>query len=158
MAQPSDRLFRRIYQRVVRDRSFFESIVPAEYKTLYNLLEEREPRVRLASGLYHHFDPYELKLLADMLPWYVHRLVRLPWIFTYRRETWGGRYYLKGPDNWAARALNYLLAGDIAREKWVLTVDEMYRLLRGFKSLIIVFIEVKIEAGSKVAGHGIEEA
>ena len=157
MEGPSDRVFRRIYQRVVRDRAFFESVIPLEYRSLHSMLGDPQPRVRLASGAYHYFDPDEVRLLASSLPWYTHRLVRLPWLFTYRREAWGGRYYLRGPDSWAARALSHLLGGSIAEERWVLSADEMLKLLRGFKSLIMVFIELELEVGSKVGGHGVEE-
>ena len=148
-----DRAFQRIYQRVVRDRAFFEGVLPLEYRSLSELLAQPRPGVRLASGAFHDMDPDELRLLASTLPWYVHRLVRLPWVFTYRREHWGGRYYLRNPDPWAARALGYLLNGSLAVERRSVGVDEMGRLLRSFKTLIIVTIEVAVTGAKAAPGH-----
>ncbi len=120
---------------------------------MQELLSMERPAVRLSSGRLHELEREELERLASMLPWYLHRLVRLPWVFVYRREYWGGRFYLRGPDSWAARALSILLGGRVSSEKRILTVDEMGRLLRSFKTLIIVVIEATVEAGAKAAHH-----
>ena len=59
-------------------------------------------------------------------------------------------------DKWAARLVNFLLEGDITKERYVLTVDEFERLLARFKSL--VFIVIEYEAVLKVPSYDIEEA
>ena len=155
--EDTSKTVRRLYSRLVRDHAFFESIVPAEYRTLYELLQAGRPSVRLASGERHYMDRVELEHLARQLPWYVHRLVTLPWVFTYRREYWGGRFYLRNPDPWPARAISYLLTGNLASEKRELTVEDMRRLLRSFKTLIIVTIEAKLGLGAQAASHDYEE-
>ncbi len=139
------RVLKRLYSYMAREKIRFEGILPTEYRTLKELLDEDKPSVKLNDGTRHFFDRDELVNLSRRLPWYIHRLVRLPWVLTYRREYWGGRFYLRNPDPWAARAISYLLTGNLAGEKRVLTVDEAVRLLRSFKTLIIVSIEVQIE-------------
>ncbi len=151
-----DKTFQRIYQKVVRDKVFFESIIPSEYKPLSQLLEETTPFVRLYSGDKHYFEKTELELLANILPWYTHRLVHLPWVFAYRRTAWGGRFYVHGTGgivSWTRRALGYILNGSLAIERESLNVDEMKKLLTLFKSLIIVTVEagIGVAAGEEYA-------
>jgi len=144
MAYSGERLHRYIYHKAYRDKQFFESLRPAEYKSLSMLLEEDEPGVRLASGQYYMFSREDLETLRNMLPWYLHSLVKLPFFFIYSRTGHVGSYKLVGPDRWAARAIGYILEGDLAQEKWELSGSEMERLLASFKSLIIVSLSISL--------------
>ncbi|BES80760.1 DUF61 family protein [Pyrodictium abyssi] len=144
MAYAGERLHRYIYHKAYRDKQFFESHRPAEYKSLAQLVGEENPGIRLVSGQYHVFDKSEIELLSSVLPWYMHNLVKLPFFFMYMRVGHVGRYKLVGPDRWAARALGYILEEDITKEKWELSGSEMRQLLSSFKTLIIVSLSISL--------------
>jgi len=140
-----ERIWRIIYTKVYREKRFFEENVPREYKSIYELLKERRPGVYLVSGLFHEFDPSDVRRAADQIPWYLHRLVKFPWVFLYRRSNVGRFFLLVKPDNWAARALHYVLRGSLANELWEIRDSEMNKLLALFKSLIMVSLVYNIE-------------
>jgi len=144
MAYIGERLHRYIYHKAYKDKQFFESHRPAEYKSLAQLVSEENPGIRLVSGQYHVFDKSEIELLSSVLPWYMRNLVKLPFFFVYMRIGHMGYYKLAGPDRWAARALGYILEEDIAKEKWELSGSEMRRLLSPFKTLIIVSLSISV--------------
>jgi len=138
----AERLRRLIVRRLLEDRKRFEGIMPAEYRRLTELLEDPDPGVRLVSGDFHRFRRDELEALSRDLPWYLRGLVRLPWVFVYQRVGFKHVYRLKAPDQWAARALNYLFVGDVAGEKWEVDAWSFPRLLRRYKSLILVVLYI----------------
>jgi uncharacterized protein (UPF0216 family) len=47
-------------------------------KNLTGLLHEENPSVILKDGSAHHFNPEELKMIAQILPEEMHKLLRLP--------------------------------------------------------------------------------
>lgn len=140
------RLRRMLMKKLYEDKRRFEQVLPREYKRLSELLEDPSPGVYLVSGDWHGFDESELKHLAEELPWYLHGLVKLPWVFSYRRLGFKSSYRLVGPDKWAARALHYLYEGSISGELWELDSWRFPRLLRSYKSLIFVVLNIELGA------------
>ncbi len=140
----SGRLKRAIIRKVYGDKAAFERSMPAEYRRLNELIEDPQPCVRLRSGSSYCFRADELKKLLINTPWFLHSFIKLPWVFNYRRLGYVAVYRLVGPDRWAARTLNLLLEGDLGGEKWEVRPGEFYRLLRDYKSLIIVVLSVDL--------------
>jgi len=141
----SDRLLRHLYRRLYSEKRFYESMVPVEYVRLRDVLEGLvEPRVRLQGGGFHELRVEEARVLGERLPWYLHWFVKLPWVFSYSRSSGYGVYRLVGPDRWAARALNYLFTGELGGEMWEVKGWEIGRLLRSYKSLIIVLLNIRL--------------
>jgi len=140
-------LRRFLLKKLYNEKKRFEQMVPSEYKSLRELMEEVIPSVRLVSGDFHVFDRRELEQLADDIPWYLHGLVRLPWVFSYRRLGFKHVYKLEAPGRWAARALNYILEGDVGGEVWEVDAWRFPRLLRRYKSLILVILRIDIPGG-----------
>ncbi|GEM_PF-3421643 len=138
----SDRLRRLLAKKLYEEKKRFEMMVPAEYRTLRELLEEEVPSVRLVSGDYHVFDRRDLEALASDLPWYIRGFIRLPWLFSYRRAGFKQVYRLEAPGRWVARALNYIFEGDIGGELWEVDAWRFPRLLRRYKSLILVILHI----------------
>ncbi len=140
-----EKIWRIIYTKVYREEQFFKNNTPREYKSLRELLESPNPGIYLVSGIFHSFDKNELDRMARMLPWYVHRLVKFPWVFLYRRSNVTRYFELVRPDAWAARALHYILRGSLAGELWEIRDIEMHKLLSLFKTLIMVSIVYNIK-------------
>ncbi len=133
----------RIYQRVLYDKLRFEQLEPLEKPSLYEVLRGKMC-IRLASGDMHCFDRREVLELARSIPWYMHKLVKLPIMLTYHRDEWGSYFKLRG-DSWCARALSALVGGNALLEKYRLTVTEAETLLARFKTLVFVSIEFNVE-------------
>ncbi len=136
-----DRSARRLYERIVREASRILASMPAEHKSIAELLEEDEPSIRLADGTRHRIDESELQSMAERIPWYMRGLVKLPIIIIYERGE-KPRYTVDG-DVWAARAVSALLGGDPLVEKRELTLEEVEELIRRYKTL--VFVTIRIE-------------
>ncbi len=132
---------RKLYERVVREASRILASMPVEHKSLSTLLEEKKPSVRLADGTRHHMDEAELRDMAEHIPWYMRRLVKLPIIIVYERGE-KPRYIVDG-DVWSARAVSALLGGDPLEERRELTLEEVESLIRRYKTLIFVTIRIE---------------
>ncbi|MET1101753.1 MAG: DUF61 family protein, partial [Pyrodictiaceae archaeon] len=102
-----DRVVKELILNVLAEKRKLEQTSPLEYKTLYELLESPQPSIRLTSGDLHRISRRELLRLASILPWYLHRLVKLPLVFKYKRSYWDARFILLNNDRWSARALGY---------------------------------------------------
>jgi hypothetical protein len=139
-----ERLRRLLLRRLYEEKIKFEQMIPSEYRRLDELLEDPDPGVRLVSGEWYRFSNDDLKRLADDLPWYLRGLVKLPWVFRYQRTGFRSIYRLVGPDRWAARALHYLYEGDIGGELWEVEAWRFTRLLRRYKSLILVVLNIEL--------------
>jgi uncharacterized protein (UPF0216 family) len=139
-----DRLKRLLVKRMYEDKRRFELSIPREYRRLRELLEDPAPSVTLASGDIHVFDREELEALAEDTPWYLHGFIKLPWVFSYRRVGFTRVYRLEGPDRWAARTLHYIFEGSIAGELWEIDAWRFPKLLRRYKSLILVILRISM--------------
>ncbi len=144
----ADKIWRIIYTKVYREEQFFKNNTPREYRSLRELLESPNPGVYLVSGIFHSFDKDELERMARILPWYIHRLVKFPWVFLYKRSGTTRHFELVKPDTWAARALHYILRGSLAGELWEIRDIEMHKLLSLFKTLIMVSIVYNLNGES----------
>ncbi len=137
------RSLKAIYDRVLRDARRILGAMPAERKSLSQLLREEKPRVRLVGGGSHLMDRGELEEFASRIPWFMRGLVRLPLVIVYRRVGSTGVYRVDG-DVWAARAVSVLTGGGYWEEKWELTREEVEELIRSFKTLVFVTIRVEL--------------
>jgi uncharacterized protein (UPF0216 family) len=142
-------MWRIIYTKVKREEIMSRQSIPREYKNLYELLNMEKPGVFLQSGLFHSFDKSDLDNARSLIPWYLHRLVKFPWVFIYRRSGVSRYFELVKPDQWAARALNYILNGDLGGVVWEINESQMMKLLLLFKTLIIVLLNYNLELGSE---------
>ncbi|MET1129184.1 MAG: DUF61 family protein [Thermoproteota archaeon] len=140
----NSRLLSHIYAKLSSDKRFFERSKPKRFPTLAEMLESAVPTVELESGENLELDLSDLSRLARDLPWYLHGFVRLPWTFVYSRTGLRGVFRLITPSRWSARALNYLLKGDIAGEAWEVGYAEMKKLMSKYKTLILVVLEIHV--------------
>jgi uncharacterized protein (UPF0216 family) len=140
----NSRLLEFIYKKVYADKKLFESLRPAEYKRLTELIDDPVPGVKLVSGDFHKFNIDELRKLHNRLPWYLRGLVLLPFVFVYKRENYYAYYKLITPSRWTKRVISYILNGDYTKEVNELKPNEMMKLLREFKTLTIILIEVNV--------------
>ncbi len=145
MAETGDarRTLRTIYDRVLRDARRILGAMPAERRSLSELLREDKPRVRLTGGGTHLMDKGELIDMAERIPWFMRGLVKLPIVIVYRREGSSGVYRVDN-DVWAARAVSVLTGGSYWEEKWTLTREEVEDLLRRYKTLVFVTIRIEL--------------
>ena len=145
MSVSSDRDLQRILNTFYHEKRKFSLLLPARFKTLDILLRENNPYIPLISGEKHYIDAEEIKELASLIPWYMHRYVELPFLFNYKRTAWGSVFILANKNaRWNARALGIIFHGRLSVEKKKLLVDEIKILISRFKSL--VFIGVEFEA------------
>ncbi len=143
-----DKIWRIIYTKIYREEQFFKETMPREYKSLYELRNSINPGVFLSSGVFHSFDKDDVNRASSIIPWYIHRLVKFPWVFRYRRSGDTRYFELVKPDRWAARALHYVLRGSLTGELWEIRDVELQRLLSLFKTLIIVSLVYNLNPGS----------
>ncbi len=139
-----ERTLRSIIGKLQRDKKVFEQSIPTEYKTLKNLLSEINPGVKLASGEYYKIKREDIERLSEDLPWFLHNLVRLPLVFTYRKMGETATFRLITPSKWTMRALGYLLEGDLTKMLLEIQPSTMSRLINRYKSLIIVVLSIDI--------------
>ncbi len=135
----SSKLFSSIYKKYLRDTQIITGLMPAEYKSLLELLRERKPSIRLRDGSNHLFSREELEKMASEIPWYMHSLVKLPVIVV--KE--GNSYRLVG-DRWGLRAVQLILKGELKfTPSPTLSQGDVERLVRDYRS--IVFITIRRE-------------
>ena len=126
-----------------RDLSRLTTNLPATLYTLTELLAMDEPvEIPLKDGGNHSIDPGDLQRLADDLPWYMHKLVRLPFILVYT-SVGDGRVYKVQGGAWEKRAIEQLLHGTFTVEG-VSEVEpaDVRRLLRRYKTLVFVSLSI----------------
>ncbi len=140
----NSRLLEFIYKKIYADKKLFESLRPAEYRRLIELIDDPVPGVKLVSGDFHRFNIDELRKLYNKLPWYLRGLVLLPFVFVYRKENYYAYYKLITPSKWTKRVIGYILSGDYTKEVNELKPSEMMMLLREFKTLTIILIEINV--------------
>ena len=70
--------------------------LPVEFKTLRQLLEEREPKVLCRDGSVHMFDRRELEKLAELVPREEHDKLKLPIVLTINPKYGRGAYEIEG--------------------------------------------------------------
>ncbi len=140
----NSRLLEFIYKKIYADKKLFESLRPAEYRRLVELIDDPVPGVKLVSGDFHRFNIDELRKLYNKLPWYLRGLVLLPFVFVYRKEDYYAYYKLITPSKWTKRVIGYILSGDYTKEVNELKPSEMMMLLREFKTLTIILIEINV--------------
>ena len=132
----SDRLFTNIYTRYVRDVQVITGLMPAEYKTLSELLSEEKPAIRLRDGSRHDISREELERLASIVPWYIHSLVKIPIVVVKIGDT-----YRLACDRWCMRAVELVLGKDMSLDPDPrLRLGEVEELVRGFKSIVFITI------------------
>ena len=133
------KVFRDVYTRYLRDVRTLSGLMPAEYRSLAELLEEYTPGIRLRDGSIHLFSRDELERMASQLPWYLHGLVKLPLVVV--KE---GDHYRLVCDKWSLRAASLLLRGELAlNPDPLLRLGEVERLIDEYHSL--VFVTLKAE-------------
>ena len=140
----TERTLRSIVGKLRRDKKTFEQSIPSEYKTLKTLLTEIDPGVKLASGDYYRIKRADVERLSKDLPWFLHNLVRLPMVFTYKKVGEMATFKLITPSKWTMRALGYLLEGDLTKTLFEIQPSTMSKLINKYKSLIIVVLSIDI--------------
>ncbi len=145
-----ERSFKAVYAKYLHDVRTLTGSLPAEQRTLHELLSMRRPQVLLKDGTLHDIDVDELRRMAEDLPWYLHGFVKLPLVVLKA----GPGFEVKG-DRWTLRAVEVLLGRGLRLDPDPqITGDELARLLKNYKSLIFVSLLSIEEPGS---GRGRED-
>lgn len=137
------KLYQYIRRRMVYEEKRIRETAPAEYRSLKELLEEKRPCITLQSGIEHCIDEKELKELARIVPWYLHRLVRLPIILVYSKAGFKSFFRVRG-DRWSCYTVGMLLKGQLWYCPETIDVETAYKLLKRFKTVFLVTIELEL--------------
>lgn len=144
--------FKRIYDRLVYEARSLSGFLPAERRTMQELMEADRPYVPLRNGGVHTIDKAELHEACRVIPWYFRRLIKLPIVL---RKEEGGDWYVVEGDLWDRRALELLLKGKLSSEGIsTLSKDEVIVLMKKYRSLLMVTISLEFR---DTAGMAYEE-
>ncbi|RLG51955.1 MAG: hypothetical protein DRN96_04005 [Thermoproteota archaeon] len=104
--------------------------LPAEFKTLRQLLDERDPKVLCRDGSVHMFDRKELEKLAEMVPREMHDRLKLPIVLTINPKYGRGAYEVEGDAAKQVVAMVLDLPQPVQDEKLILYRPQVMRLRR----------------------------
>ncbi|HIQ56359.1 MAG TPA: DUF61 family protein [Pyrodictium sp.] len=137
------KLYQYIRRRIAYEEKRIRETTPAEYRSLKELLEEKRPCITLQSGVEHCIDKEELKELARIVPWYLHRLVKLPIVLVYSKIGSKSFFRVRG-DRWSCYTVGILLKGRLWHCLETIDVEAAYKLLKRFKTVFLVTIELEL--------------
>jgi len=137
------KLYQYIRRKMVYEEKRIRENIPAEYRSLKELLGEKKPCITLQSGVEHCIDENELKRLAGIVPWYLHRLIRLPIVLVYSKAGSKSLFRVRG-DRWACYTVGILLKGQLWHCTETIDVEAAYKLLKRFKTVFLVTIELEL--------------
>ncbi len=117
-------------QAIRRLISIANAHLPAEFKTLRQLLGEKDPKVLCRDGSVHMFDKRELERLAEMVPEELHDRLKLPIILTINPKYGRGTYEVEGDVERQVIAKILALPQPARNEKLILYRPQVMKLRR----------------------------
>jgi len=137
------KLYQYIQRRIAYEEKRIRETIPAEYRSLKELLGEKRPCITLQSGIEHCIDESELRELARIVPWYLHRLVKLPIVLVYSKTGYKSFFRIRG-DRWSCYTVGILLKNRLWYCPETIDVEAAYKLLKRFKTVFLVTIELEL--------------
>jgi len=121
------------------------SCLPAEKKTLKQLLLEETPSVKASNGSRISFKKEDLQMLAKMIPKEFHEKIKLPFLIIRRIDLGKSIYVVSGSKLEEFTVKRILGLTDLPFEKYMLENEKLYlykpyvsELVKQLRSLIVI--------------------